>query len=359
MRRLLRFLDNSPRGGVLLLAVLLACLIAWGDYLSGLEITLLNFYALPIAVATWYVGAGWGAALAGASVTASLAADFMLRRSAASRTRVGWELMTDLVAFLLFVWILDRLRKAFDREARVRRETERAAALKSDIISFVSHEIANSVTIAKMSLHLLNDARSDPEASARAKEMLGHSLDNMEVTTNNFLNEARMEAGKLRLTPTAVPLKASLEKAARTFQPLAQEKGLHVVLEAPPAEVFALADEAALALVLNNLVGNAVKYTPERGHIAVKAALEGARPGHVRLIVQDTGIGIPPQDVQRLTEGFVRLPQGKMMARGYGLGLKVVWDMLRLHGSELRIESRPGEGSVFSFDLPLARPKTR
>ncbi|HEX4047425.1 MAG TPA: ATP-binding protein, partial [Elusimicrobiota bacterium] len=76
----------------------------------------------------------------------------------------------------------------------------------------------------------------------------------------------------------------------------------------------------------------------------------------VRVSIADTGIGISPKDRKRILEGFVRLPEGKVMAKGVGLGLKTVHELLELHGSELEVTGQLGKGSVFSFTLPLVRP---
>lgn len=349
-----RFLSARSRATLLLACAALVALIGWVDYRNGPDVSLLTLYWLPVAVAAWYLDSSKAVIFALASVAVHFTGDKLGGRVWLTQKHLAWDVLTESVTFLLFAGVLSRLRASRDREAGHLREVQRAAALKGEIISFVSHEIANSVTVAKMSLHLMKEATGEERAALHAREMLERSLENMEITTNNFLNEARMDQGRLKLRPLPMPLKPCLEKAARMFEPLAREKSLNVLIDAPDYEVFALADEAALSMVLNNLVGNAVKYTPEKGHVAVRAGLEGAPAGHIRLTVQDSGIGIPPEDLKRITEGFVRLPQGKVMARGYGLGLKVAWDMLLLHGSKLRIDSEPGRGSRFSFDLPLA-----
>ncbi len=343
-----RFLKARPKAVVAAGCAALVLLIGWGDYKLGADVSLIAFYWVPVTLAAWYLDPAKGVIAALASMAAHFGGDKLAGRVWLSQRHLAWDVLMESVGFLVFAAVLSRLRHAYERETAHLRDVERAAALKSEIISFVSHEIANSVTVAKMATHLIKEDRR------QSLDMLERSLENMEITTNNFLNEARMESGKLKLRPLPMPLRPIVEKSARMFEGLAREKQLNVLVDVPTYEVFAVADEAALALVLNNLVGNAVKYTPQRGHVAVRAALEGAPPGSIRLSVQDSGIGIPADDLRRITEGFVRLPQGKVMARGFGLGLKVAWDMLKLHGAELQIESEPGKGSRFFFDLPLA-----
>jgi signal transduction histidine kinase len=106
-------------------------------------------------------------------------------------------------------------------------------------------------------------------------------------------------------------------------------------------------------VVLSNLIGNAIKYTPKGGQVTV--SLETVTEG-VRVKVRDTGIGIAPEDQQTVFSGFYRTPEGKTQAKGYGLGLMVSRQILESHGSALKLESQPGKGSRFYFDLPTCPP---
>ncbi|NNN05841.1 MAG: ATP-binding protein [Elusimicrobia bacterium] len=130
-------------------------------------------------------------------------------------------------------------------------------------------------------------------------------------------------------------------------------KHLSLSTALPPGSLFVSADADALSIVLSNLIGNAFKYTPDGGSVTVQVALEAAQTAIVT--VEDAGIGIAPEDIQRISSGCYRAKPGKIAAGGYGVGLKVVRDLLESQHSRLEIDSALGRGSRFSFRLPLWR----
>ena len=133
------------------------------------------------------------------------------------------------------------------------------------------------------------------------------------------------------------------------LRPLYERKKLTFALEIPPDAPAALADPEALLLVATNLIGNAIKYTPEgRG---VRAGVGVEADGRLRVFVADQGIGIAPEDRERVLHGH-RTAAGRRAASGFGVGLTLVKRVLDAHGTELAIDGAPGEGSRFSFSLP-------
>ena len=114
------------------------------------------------------------------------------------------------------------------------------------------------------------------------------------------------------------------------------------------------ADHEALALVISNLIGNAVKYTPEGGRIAVRLAPDTNKPGHINFRIENSGHGIAAADIEKIKTEFFRTGEGQAAAEGFGLGLKICNDMLLLHGSSLEVKSEPGKNVCFYFSLPVA-----
>lgn len=267
-----------------------------------------------------------------------------------------------LAAELTFIFRMTRRLRDLVGEAalaeklqRANQELEAASTLKSGLMSLMSHEFNNAIAVLKMTVFLMKeDQPNPPERLKDNYEIFGRVLLNMEFLTRNFLDNARIEAGRLTLNLESVNLGLAIEETIKAFSPILQQRSLTVIVDSPPIISKVLVDRAALALILSNLIGNAVKYTSDHGRITVKVEHSKLQASSVRISISDTGIGIGPKDREKIFEGFVRLPEGKIMAKGFGLGLKTVHDLLQLHGTHLDLESEIGKGSTFSFVLPLA-----
>ena len=342
---------ESPRDRHVLLglSVALLALIGWFDRVTGVELNLLTFYWVPVALSTWYLGRSWGLGLAATSVTVAVLTDLAAGKAYSHPGYIAWDIGTRLLSSAVFVWLLDRLRLAFSREHEASEKSRRLAALKGDLVNLVSHEFINSVTLIKLSLDGIH--AEEGSSTAHSRDIIQRAIQNVYRTATNFLNEARMESGKFRLESRSLDLRPCVEGAARLFESSAVVRGITLKVEGG-RDLRVEADEAALVLIVNNLLGNAFKYTESGGRVEVTMArLPG---GRAQVCVADTGIGMKPEEIKTLADCFVRLPAGQIMASGFGIGLKVASDLVRLHGSSLEIESEPGKGTRFWFSLQLA-----
>jgi signal transduction histidine kinase len=167
----------------------------------------------------------------------------------------------------------------------------------------------------------------------------------------------RLDQGQVTLNRESLDLQVVLAPAVEGQRARAAERKVTVALDLPPDLPMAFADSQELALALNHLLDNAVKFTPAGGSVAVRGAAvtdAGGRPA-VEITVQDTGIGIPPEEQQKVFERFYQIDSS--MTRQYGgvgIGLAVVKQVVEAHGSTIRLESEPGKGSTFRFTLPVA-----
>jgi signal transduction histidine kinase len=153
----------------------------------------------------------------------------------------------------------------------------------------------------------------------------------------------------MAVVPAAVDLVGVLDEALETCRVQASEKNQRLDCHVGLGSRLVYADRARLMQVFSNLLGNALKFTPEGGHIHVRAELEGE--GAVRVSVADTGPGIPADDVPHLFDPFWQSKDGA--ALGTGLGLAIARGIVEAHGGTISVDSRPGEGSTFTFTLPL------
>ncbi len=228
------------------------------------------------------------------------------------------------------------------------------AQLKGQLVSMVSHEFNNALSIIGGAALVLEDTdgqKNDKRQSYYG--MLKANISALGSAARNLLNMGRLESGRFALTPRRTELSGLVRACAQRQELLSLRKQQRVALEAPATPLDVKADPEALSLVLTNLVSNAIKYTPERGTITVKVEADPQEPGRARVTVRDTGIGIKPEDHERVFSGYYRTEQGKSAAPGFGIGLPLAKRILEAHDSALRLDSELGKGAAFWFSLPL------
>jgi len=235
--------------------------------------------------------------------------------------------------------------------ARAKEELERLDRFKTTFMLTVAHELRAPLNALQSFLWAILKGYIPPEEQ---QEVLGRAVQRVQELLDLVddllkLAAAKSEKGLEKREP--VSLADVLEKVAPLFQKEAEAKGLAWAVEVGARPVVR-ADPDQMAQVWSNLISNAVKYTPAGGRVRV--ALE-ERDGWAIGTVEDTGIGIPPQDLERIFEEFYRTPQAKEVApRGTGLGLPLVKQILEAHGGSITVESEVGRGSRFVFRLPVS-----
>lgn len=241
-------------------------------------------------------------------------------------------------------------RKRAERETlKARRAAERANAEKSDFLAFMSHEVRTPLHGVLGTLSLLLETSLDAEQRAYA-ETARRCGDTLLHTVNELLDLSRIEAGKLVLAAEPFALAEVVKEVLDLLLPAAAEKNIELSASLDhllPARM--VGDPGRLRQVLLNLADNAVKYT-HRGSVELRLA---ALPdGHVGFAVTDTGVGIPPRLRATLFNRFSQAdPSGEQT--GSGLGLAICKRLVALMGGQIAVDSTPGRGSTFFFDLPL------
>ena len=226
-------------------------------------------------------------------------------------------------------------------------------ALKADFLSKVSHDLRTPIAAVKQAAELLNDGIPSPlkEDQKEILQIIRTNAKRLGNLINDLLDTARLEAGKLEIQPETTDLVAIIRRVATSIAPLSMEKRLRITLKAAPDLPPAYADPNRMEQVLMNLLGNAVKFTPENGEIALSCEQEGA---FLRCSVRDTGVGIPPEDLPRIFDKFhqVRMKRATK-TKGTGLGLTIVKLLVEAHGGFVWAESTPGQGATFAFTVPV------
>jgi len=217
----------------------------------------------------------------------------------------------------------------------------------------MSHELRTPLTsiIGFVQLVQLSEGENTPPQYARAFERILRNGKHLLALIDDVLDTARIEAGRLRLHREHFDLAEVVQAAFAELQPLAREKGLDYRLRVSGDLPPAFGDRLRVRQIVHNLLSNAIKFTP-RG--SVEAELLPGDGGWCRIVVRDTGVGIEPGAMDLIFERF-RQVDGSMSRRagGAGLGLYIVRQIVELAGGRIEVESRVGEGSVFTVSLPL------
>jgi two-component system phosphate regulon sensor histidine kinase PhoR len=231
-------------------------------------------------------------------------------------------------------------------------ELRRLERVRQDFVANVSHEFKTPLTaIQGFAETLLAGALDDPENNRRFLEIIRNHAIRLARLTNDLLKLARIEAGKMEVEFSSVSLLELIEGCTETTLLKANRKEITLEITVPPQLPAVRGDAALLRDVLQNLLDNAIQYTPARGHISVSAT---AGPREAVVTVADTGIGIPLADSERIFERFYRVDAARSReAGGTGLGLSIAKHIVEAHGGKLWVESTVGQGSRFSFSLPL------
>ncbi len=243
---------------------------------------------------------------------------------------------------------------------------------KTELMAILAHEIRNPLAgILGFSELFPEEAAEMTPKFAQLMGRIHQDAQRLKRLVDNILELARLEAGKVEWTMTPVSVPSLLADARTTFEGIAAKKQVSLVVSAAPDLPDVLGNGDRLFQVLSNLVGNAIKYSPENGHITLSARLEpqvgnwrsagedldpwlptGLPRAYVRIDVADAGPGIAPEKRHLLFEKFV---QGEKRSHGVGLGLYISREIVKRHGGAIWVDSEPGGGAMFSFRIPAAR----
>lgn len=253
----------------------------------------------------------------------------------------------------------ERDRAAEERETLLARATEalrlaeEAGRSKDEFLAMLGHELRNPLAPMATALHLM--ARKGDERTRSEREVMERQVAHMKRLVDDLLDVSRIASKRLTMQLETIKLADTVRHAAQAVQPVLGLRRLQVDI-APAAEsLWVSADEVRLGQVLDNLLGNALKFTGREGRLALRLRPAGDR---AEIVVEDDGLGMAPEVLEHVFDLFYQAPQGADRSRGgLGLGLSIVRSLVEMHGGEVSAHSAGvGHGSAFTLRLPCVAP---
>jgi signal transduction histidine kinase len=246
----------------------------------------------------------------------------------------------------------DLRRSALENDlARQVHKERQAVQARDELVAVVSHDLRNPMTVISMLCGMMqksfsSDGSHSSKRIASAIDTMQQAASRMNVLLEDLLDTSRIDAGRYTIHPQPLDVSQIFEDACSLLTPLATAKAIDISFHAEP-NLKINADPERLFQVLSNLIGNAIKFTPQQGSVGISAMSVG---DEIVFSVRDTGEGIKPEQLPHVFDRYWTVKEGN--PNGTGLGLYISKGIVQAHGGKLHAESQPGKGSEFSFTVP-------
>ena len=289
--------------------------------------------------------------VAGAAMAAALMLSGMLTRPIKALTQTIRRMGRGDLSARVNVCASGELKELAESYNAMAEQIEHLDKSRSQFVSNASHELKTPLATMKLLLeNMLYQPDMPPELRTEFMQDINHEIDRLSGIITDLLTLTQMDSHASPLQVTRVNLSALTEETAHTLQIAAEQK--KQTFTADIAHGIAMdGDQGKLTQIFYNLMDNAIKYTPEGGHIAVTLTQSGAE---AVFAVTDDGIGIPEADQKHIFERFYRVDKARSRATGgTGLGLSIVRQLAAMHGGTVSVSSQPGQGATFTVTLPM------
>jgi signal transduction histidine kinase len=259
-------------------------------------------------------------------------------------------------ASILYGYLAEQVKVEKRKKAVLEKTMQQRLLTKDQFLSHVSHELRSPLTAIYQFVTILLDGLAG-DLNPEQKEYLNIVLRNLQQLHNmitDLLEATRAETGKLAFEPRCVSLSQLASEVLETTLPTAIAKGVALTVDVPTDLPFVFADPARIKQILTNLIENAIKFTPAKGEITLRAQINNHDSDFLCVAVADNGCGISPEGTQKIFDRlFQETETIDANRQGLGLGLYICKELVKLHGGKIWVESDLGKGSTFYFTLPL------
>ncbi len=229
--------------------------------------------------------------------------------------------------------------------------------LKSNFFANISHEFRTPLTLIMGQINNLLDSSPNETERKKLKTALSNSKQ-LQALINRLLELSKLESGEFKIKVSATDLNLFLRKILSAFESLTDKQNIKLEFNKFGDDIRAYIDREKIEEVFNNLISNAIKFTPANGKIALSIFIEENQNEFVKIIVADTGIGINPGDVPKIFDRFYQVDSSQTREyEGTGIGLAIVKEIIQLHKGTISVKSATGKGTEFSIQLPLGKQK--
>jgi signal transduction histidine kinase len=346
-----RIVCTRPRLYACLFSAALLVLISYIDSATNPDLTLDILYVLPVSLAALIAGRMAGIAFSAAGAIGWYIAQVFSHYHEESPLIRFWDALMLFAIFIIIAVLIDQLRRANEKLAEQHAALKNLLHLKDESLSSYSHDIRGMLSSVVATCYLLLHREAVPPAQHDMLNRTIRSVNSILTMLDSLLDLSRIEAGHEPLNVSTFNLLDVLRDCVASHQQQAAGKIAHVTLTAPADPICIEADRTKVLRIANNLVSNAIKYSPHHGTVAVDAASDGT---FARFTVRDSGPGIRVEDQTVLFERFSRLSRtARTREQGTGLGLSIARALTDLHGGRIEVASVPGKGATFTVSLPV------
>ncbi|MFN8209275.1 MAG: ATP-binding protein, partial [Bacteroidales bacterium] len=277
------------------------------------------------------------------------------------------------ILILLMIRNREKLKQELVYERRAAHKIQEVDRLKHQFFMNISHEIRTPLSLIIGPVDQLLNQRNTEEVVSKNLQIIKRNTTNLNRLVNQLLDYRKLETGNLKLELRKGNLRSYIEEIVDSFRTTADDKEISLELNAYQPSIFFWFDADKVEKIINNLLSNALKYTPEKGHISVSISVVFANDiedtnslippldaesipveKYVKISISDTGIGIAPENISRIFDRFRRIEQAEQeQVQGTGIGLALTKELTKIHSGHLEVKSKPGKGSRFAVYLPF------